>query len=97
MSDSTYICSRNETSIVGHYGYEALDLLERLTTNNLKNLKVNQAARTLFTSDKGRVIDSLFVIVNSKDNLTLISEAPQASALMNTSSEYGGSVKTTMD
>ena len=88
MSDSTYICSRNETSIVGHYGYEALDLLERLTTNNLKNLKVNQAARTLFTSDKGRVIDSLFVIVNSKDNLTLISEAPQASTIINEIDRY---------
>jgi folate-binding protein YgfZ len=88
MSDSTYICSRNETSIVGHYGYEALDLLERLTTNNLKDLKVNQAARTLFTSDKGRVIDSLFVIVNSEDNLTLISEAPQASTIINEIDRY---------
>lgn len=88
MSDSTYICSRNETSIVGHYGYEALDLLERLTTNRLKDLKINQAARTLFTSEKGRVIDSLFVIVNSEDNLTLISEAPSASTVINEIDKY---------
>ncbi len=55
-------------------GSDTLDLLNRLSTNELLKLQPNQGARTVLTSDKGRVVDVLTVIVNNTGALLLCSD-----------------------
>ena len=43
-------------------GDEALDLLNRLSTNALMDLDAGQGAATVLTSNKGRIVDLLFVL-----------------------------------
>lgn len=43
-------------------GHDALDLLNRLSTNHLAGLQVGQALPTILTSNKGRVVDVLLVL-----------------------------------
>jgi folate-binding protein YgfZ len=47
-------------------GNDVLDYLHRVSTNDLKNLPVSKVAKTVFTSDKGRILD-LVDIVNLGD------------------------------
>jgi folate-binding protein YgfZ len=62
-------------------GSEVLDFLNRITTNDLRGLKAGESIRTLFCSDKGRIIDSVLLVnegtrfllfgsVGSSDKLT---------------------------
>ncbi len=53
ISDSTFLILR---------GIDSFDYLNRLTTNQVKNLAVLHKASTLFTNDKGRIIDKAAVI-----------------------------------
>ena len=43
-------------------GADALDLLDRLSTNKLDDLAVGQGMYTVLTSNKGRILDLLFVL-----------------------------------
>jgi folate-binding protein YgfZ len=43
-------------------GRDALDLLHRLSTNDLLDLKPGDVRRTVLTSDKGRIVDLLTVV-----------------------------------
>ncbi len=56
-------------------GPDALDLLHRMSTNDLRPLFGNpgKGAQTVLTSDKGRIIDLLTVIVRKSDTLLTIS------------------------
>ena len=51
-------------------GADALDLLHRLSTNDLKRLRTGQVARTILTNEKGRMID-LVTIAALEDGLLL--------------------------
>ena len=60
-----------------HVGPDALDLLHRLTTNSLLDLADGSARRTILTNEKGRIIDVLWVLKRSEQELILVSDAPQ--------------------
>lgn len=49
-------------SILEIKGEDTLDFLNRITTNDLKNLRPGESKRTIFCSDKGRIIDSVLVV-----------------------------------
>lgn len=53
-------------------GKDVLDFIHRISTNSVKNLSKENAARTIFTSEKGRIIDSA-MILNFEDHQVLIS------------------------
>lgn len=55
-------------------GKDALDFLQRISTNDLEGLAENGIRRTLLLSDKGRVIDAVWVI-RSGEELLLITSA----------------------
>jgi len=57
-------------------GSDALDLLHRLTTNDLEGLEVGGSRFTVLTSEKGRIIDVLNVARIAPDRLLLLSESP---------------------
>ena len=52
-------------------GTDAIDLLNRLSTNNLDDLQVGQVEGTVLTTNKGRIIDLLFV-VRQEDHLLVV-------------------------
>ncbi|MBS1538979.1 MAG: aminomethyltransferase family protein [Bacteroidetes bacterium] len=60
--------------IIRTRGADTLDLLNRLSTNELTKLLPNQGIRTVLTSDKGRIVDILTVVVNNEGALLLCSQ-----------------------
>jgi len=52
-------------------GSDGLDLLNRLTTNKLDSLDLHSGAYTVLTSNKGRIVDLLFVL-NLRDHQLLM-------------------------
>lgn len=59
-------------------GKDALDLLHRLSTNDLLSCGAGQTVGTVFTNDKGRVVDFVRVVV--RDSKTLAITSPGRSA-----------------
>lgn len=51
-------------------GADAVDFLHRITTNSIKDLAVSQTRKTIFTTDKGRILDSVLVL-RQEDHLLL--------------------------
>lgn len=68
----------NNATIVRHSGPDALDLLHRLTTNELLSVTEGRARRTVLTSDRGRVIDVFLVAHVSENQLLLISDSDKS-------------------
>ena len=54
-------------------GADRLDLLHRLSTNNLLSLKPFSSCGTVFTSDKGRIVDYVRVLVYPDSLVLLVS------------------------
>ena len=52
-------------------GADAVDLVERLSTNALTELAVGQGAATVLTTNKGRILDLLLVLRRESDLLVL--------------------------
>jgi tRNA-modifying protein YgfZ len=68
-------------------GADRLDLLHRLSTNDLLDLKPFSARMTVFTTNKGRIVDYVKVLVFS-DSLMLITSPGQESQLMSWIDKY---------
>ncbi|MBX2992193.1 MAG: aminomethyltransferase family protein [Bacteroidetes bacterium] len=54
-------------------GADRLDLLHRLSTNDLLKAKAGQVVGTVFTTDKGRIIDFVHILIRDSSLLLLIS------------------------
>jgi folate-binding protein YgfZ len=52
-------------------GADRLDLLHRLSTNELLGMHPGEARLTVFTTDKGRIIDAVSVLIGADDVLLL--------------------------
>lgn len=59
-------------------GADRLDLLHRLSTNALVNARPGQIVGTVLTTDKGRVIDYVQILVRDASLLALTSESGEA-------------------
>jgi len=62
-------------------GKDALDLLHRLTTNDLKSLAEGAGAATVFTTAKGRILD-LVTVHRHAGGLHLLCDAARVEAIM---------------
>ena len=67
-----------DSSIIRHSGPDALDLLNRLTTNELLSITEGRARRTVLASDKGRVVDVFLVAHVAENDLLLISDTDKS-------------------
>ena len=71
---------RTETAIfdMSHYGRlivsgsDAVDLLNRLSTNDLESIEPGQGMSSVLTTNKGRIIDLLHVLCNKGDDLMVL-------------------------
>ena len=68
-------------------GADALDLLNRLSTNRVDNLPPGQAAPTILTTDRGRILD-LLTVVNAEDYILLLTSPGQQPAVIDWLDKY---------
>ena len=75
------IYNRSESAVIYLTGNDVLDFLNRISTNNVKELAPYHYISTLFINDKGRLIDRTalirledeFYLVGSKNNDAVLS------------------------
>lgn len=65
---------RNPSGLYRHDGPDALDLLQRITTNDLALLTPGKAKRTVIADDRGRVVDVPWVVMRDADDLLLVTD-----------------------
>ena len=73
ITEAAGLLDRSHIGRLSLAGEDALDLLDRLSTNELITLEVNKGIPTVLTSNKGRIIDLLFVLRQSDRLLVLTS------------------------
>lgn len=54
-------------------GADSLDFLNRISTNEVLNLKKGESTQTVLTSDKGRIIDVLTILCKDNNDLLVLS------------------------
>ena len=72
---------RSQSGVYRHDGPDALDLLHRITTNDLLSLVPGKARRTVVTDDRGRVVDAPLVYMSDVDDLLLVTDLDDAQSL----------------
>lgn len=82
FANSAALIDRTSATCLVQEGSDALDLLHRLTTNDLLSLEPGNARFTVLTSERGRIIDVLQVVLESEDRLLLLSESSEANRTM---------------
>ena len=65
---------RTPSGLYRHDGPDALDLLQRITTNDLASLTPGKAKRTVIADDRGRVVDVPWVVMRGEDDLLLVTD-----------------------
>ena len=76
LTDRVALLDRSYVGRLSFTGQDALDLLNRLSTNELLNLEPGMGTPTILTSNKGRVIDLLYVF--RLDGRLLVLTSPQS-------------------
>jgi len=76
--ETTVLLQWKESVILRFGGSEGLDLIHRLSTNDLAAAKQEETVATCFLTDKGRLVDCVRVIVGQGDVLLLASPGNSA-------------------
>lgn len=71
-------CDRSAIGVMRAKGTDRLNLLQRLSTNNVADLKAGEGQQTVLVSEKARIIDVLTLLVRDDDVLILCSPGKQA-------------------
>lgn len=71
----------NDFSIIELKGNDSLDFLHRISTNNMKNLAKEEIRKTIFTSEKGRII-GLATVLNFDGYLLLVTGSTSKQKVM---------------
>ena len=75
------LLDKSQTGRIRITGNDGLDLLNRLSTNKLDDLKPGECAQTILTSNKGRIID-LLLVSQMDDNITIITSPDTATKVI---------------
>src|SRR3990167_746707 len=75
MRDISYSC------VIELRGNDVLDFLHRISTNSVKNLAKEEVAKTIFTTEKGRIID-IAAIINLDEHQLLVSSQEHQEKMM---------------
>lgn len=76
-----YYVDVSDRSILGMEGPDGLDLLQRISTNDLSQLKPGEHAETVLTNEKGRIVDVLIVFRVAANSLVLAGASKGGSLL----------------
>jgi tRNA-modifying protein YgfZ len=67
----TFFVDRSDRSLLEMHGPDGLDLLQRISTNDLSKLGVGEHVGTVLTNEKGRIIDVVTVFRTTTDTCLL--------------------------
>ncbi len=73
----------SDRSLLALDGADGLDLLQRISTNDVAKLKIGEHAETILTTEKGRIVDLLVVFRVSADSLILAGASKENGQLSN--------------
>lgn len=85
-NDSARINFRTH-GIIDISGSDALDLLHRLSTNDLRNLGVGECRSTVLTTDKGRIVDYIYLL-NVRGRLLMCSSPGHEQSVVDWIAKY---------
>ena len=71
----------SSSGVIELKGNDVLDFLHRISTNSVKNIIKGETAKTIFTTEKGRIIDTA-VIINLDDYQLLVSSQEHHQKIM---------------
>lgn len=71
LSNGVALKFMNTSSIIELKGTDSLDFLHRISTNSMKNLNKEEVKKTIFTSEKGRII-GVSTVMNFESYILLI-------------------------
>jgi folate-binding protein YgfZ len=71
LTKAVALVDRSAVGRLSITGDDALDLIDRLSTNALQGLEAGHGERTVLTSNKGRIVDVLFVLREAESLLVL--------------------------
>ena len=69
-------------------GSESLDFLQRISTNDLKDLKSGVSVPTILTNEKGRIVDLLSVVVAEPGTIMLVGNSTSPELLVDWLRKY---------
>jgi tRNA-modifying protein YgfZ len=81
LTEWAAVIDRSGATRIEHSGKDALDLLNRLSTNYMLGLMSGDATGTVLTSDRGRVLAVLTVVQVRQDALLLMTGAPATTVI----------------
>ncbi len=81
LTERAAVIDRSGATRIDHAGKDALDLLNRLSTNYMLGLMPGDAAGTVLTSDRGRILAALTVVQVRPGELIIMTGVPAATAI----------------
>jgi len=75
LNDGVGLRDLSGSGILELEGKDVLDFFHRISTNSLKDLQANSVAQTIFTTEKGRIIDAATIINFDSRQLLVCSSA----------------------
>ncbi len=80
--ETAVIMERSHEGRLELYGRDAFSLIQRISTNDVLQLKEGEGAPTIFTSPIARILDRV-VVLHSSDHALVLTEPGRASAVQN--------------
>jgi len=77
----------HNASLIELRGTDSADFLHRITTNGLKDFKKEQIIKTIFTTEKGRIID-VTTVLNFESHLILVGDVSNKIKVMSWINRY---------
>jgi aminomethyltransferase len=78
--ESALIVQHDSPGVIELRGADRLDLLHRLSTNDLENMPAEHVQRTVFTDPVGRMID-VVTVLNLSDELLIVTSSGRSQAM----------------
>jgi hypothetical protein len=86
-TEAAAVCDRSNVGRLQATGDDTLDLLNRMSTNQVLNLEPGQGAPTILTTDRGRILD-LIGVVNLGDYVLLLTSPGQQQTVIDWLDRY---------
>ena len=87
ITGAAAICDASHNGRLKATGADALDLLNRLSTNKVIDLQPGQGAPTILTTDRGRILD-LVTVLNTGDHVLLLTSPDAQQPVMEWLDKY---------
>jgi folate-binding protein YgfZ len=87
LNDGVGLRDLSGSGIFEFEGKDVLDFFHRISTNSLRDVQVNSVAQTIFTTEKGRIIDAA-VIINFDDHRLLVCSGAHESKIRSWIEKY---------